>query len=97
MYLQVILNNTAVTYYSEPSWDQCAQFQQEFRSYAATWMPVQDLFSVGNDTLHIGGSYIRPVPIKDLLINETGEANRHPIRVAPATKAFFRLHKLPAG
>lgn len=74
--MQVILNNTVNTYDSEASWYQCSNFQQSFRAYASSWMNVQDLIAEGNETLFFSGSYIRAVPIKDLLINETGEQIR---------------------
>ena len=68
----MVLNHTVNTYDSEPSWDQCTLFQEKFRAYAVSWMPSQNLLNQGNDTLYIEGSYLRPVEIKDLLINETG-------------------------
>ncbi|CAL5227539.1 g10528 [Coccomyxa viridis] len=67
----VILNDTTNTYDSEPAWSQCSKFQETFRSYASSWMPLQNLVAEGNETLYISGSYIRPVAIRDLLINET--------------------------
>ena len=39
--------------------------------------PSQNLLNQGNDTLYIEGSYLRPVEIKDLLINETGGMTSH--------------------
>ncbi len=74
--MQVLLNNTSNTYDSEPAWSQCGKFQETFRSYASSWMPLQNLVPEGNETLFISGSYIRPVAIRDLLINETGERQR---------------------
>ena len=71
--VQVILNNTVNTYDSEAAWYQCSNFQESFRAYASSWMPLQNLVAEGNHTLFISGSYLRPVPIRDLLINETGE------------------------
>ena len=59
--MQVILNSTVNTYDSEASWSQCSNFQESFRSYASTWMPLQNLIAEGNHTLHISGSYIRRV------------------------------------
>ena len=74
--MQVILNDTTNTYDSEPAWSQCSKFQETFRSYASSWMPLQNLVAEGNETLYISGSYIRPVAIRDLLINETGKHTR---------------------
>ena len=48
-------------------------------------MPTQNLLNQGNDTLYIEGSYLRPVEIKDLLINETGGMS------APITALLLEL------
>ena len=39
--------------------------------------PARIWLNQGNDTLYIEGSYLRPVEIKDLLINETGGMTSH--------------------
>lgn len=69
----MVLNNTRNTYDSENQWQQCTQFQSQFRSYATSWAPADKLFDVGNDTLYISGSYMHSTRIVDLVINETGD------------------------
>jgi len=69
---QVIFDNTVNTYDSEPLWNNCRDFQRGFRMFASGWMPSNQIFDVGNDSVHIQGSYVHPVLIKDFSINETG-------------------------
>ncbi|EIE23924.1 kinase-like protein [Coccomyxa subellipsoidea C-169] len=67
----VILNRTRNTYDSEPQWNQCLDFQNQFRNYASSWAPTDKLLDVGNDTLYISGAYTRFTRIVDLVINDT--------------------------
>ena len=58
-------------------------------------MPLQNLVAEGNETLFISGSYIRPVAIRDLLINETGKQARrcmHTVNLAKCISKTARLH-----
>lgn len=64
---------TRNTYDSELQWQQCSEFQNQFRSYASSWAPANNLLDVGNDTLFISGAYSHATRIVDLVINETGE------------------------
>ncbi len=70
--MQVILNRTRNTYDSEPQWNQCLDFQSQFRNYASSWAPTDKLLDVGNDTLYISGAYTHSTRIVDLVINDTG-------------------------
>ena len=63
---------TRNTYDSELQWQQCSEFQNQFRSYASSWAPANNLRDVGNDTLFISGAYSHATRIVDLVINETG-------------------------
>jgi hypothetical protein len=87
--VQIVLNQTTVTYDSEVVFQNCTEFQSVFRQYASSWMPPNLITNQGTDALHINGIYSHYTRIVDLVINETGvKASGERCTEVPACAGF---------